>query len=64
MGGGGGGSGYYNGSYISSPTLTSSNYYTLGNSSNSNWSSNVGQGQTASSATNGGAGKVVLRYLI
>jgi hypothetical protein len=64
MGGGGGGSGYYNAGIISSQTLTASNYHTLGNSSNTYWETGVGQGQTATIATIGGNGKVVIRYLI
>jgi hypothetical protein len=64
MGGGGGGSGYKHPSLVTSGTLYAGSYTTVGNSGSSNYSAGVGIGgaNSASTAGDGGNGRIVLVY--
>jgi hypothetical protein len=64
MGGGGGGSGYLHPSLVSSGTLYAGSNQTVGNNSSTYYSSGIGTAgaNSASTAQDGGNGKVVLVY--
>jgi len=64
MGGGGGGSGYQHPTLVSNGTLYAGNYETVANSSSTHYSSGIATAgaNSASTAQDGGNGKIVLVY--